>query len=460
MSNKNNRILLMSEGDITKSLLKLGIPMVVSMLVIALYNVVDTYFVSELGISEVGAVTIAFPISLVFSGMGLTFGTGGGSYISRLLGSKDIKKANEVASTALFSALLIGIILVVSIMIFLNPILLFLGATETILPFAKSYATIFIVSMIFSTVNVAAGNLAVAQGAANISLTAMISGSVLNMVLDPLLIYTLNLGVKGAAIATLLSQVVTSLIYVKFFVGGKSFLRISLSYFTPRMDNYKQIIKIGISMLLLQLLCSLSMSLISRAAKAYDDQAIAAIGIVLRIITLGTNVVFGFMKGFQPIAGYNYGAKNFGRLKAATQATIKWTTIFCILWTIIIFIFAKPIISIFSSDTEVVSIGVKALRANTVMFFTFGFQFAYSTLYLAIGRAAAGGILSIGRQGIFFVPVILILPSLIGLDGIIYSQALADILTSIVTVIFAVRIERELRKISSHENMDLESEVG
>lgn len=459
MSNKNNRILLMSEGNITESLFKLGIPMVVSMLVIALYNVVDTYFVSELGISQVGAVTVAFPISLIFSGIGLTFGTGGGSYISRLLGSKDTKKANEVASTALFSALIIGIIIVISIFIFLGPVLLFMGATETILPFAKSYASIFIISMLFSTVNVATGNLAVAQGAANISLTAMISGSVLNMVLDPLFIYTFNLGIEGAALATLLSQIVTSLIYIKFFVSGKSFLKISLSNFAPRKNTYIQIIKIGISMLLLQLLCSLSMSLISRAAKAYDDQAIAAIGIVLRIITLGTNVVFGFMKGFQPIAGYNYGAKNFGRLKDATKTTIKWTTIFCIAWTAISFIFAKPIISIFSSDEEVIRIGVKALRANTIMFFTFGFQFTYSTLYLAIGRAVSGGLLNIGRQGIFFIPVILIMPSLLGLNGIIYSQAVADILTSVVTVVFAVKIEREFRQIVSEDKVELKTRV-
>lgn len=459
MSNKNNRILLMSEGNITESLFKLGIPMVVSMLVIALYNVVDTYFVSELGISQVGAVTVAFPISLIFSGIGLTFGTGGGSYISRLLGSKDTKKANEVASTALFSALIIGIIIVISIFIFLGPVLLFMGATETILPFAKSYASIFIISMLFSTVNVATGNLAVAQGAANISLTAMISGSVLNMILDPLFIYTFNLGIEGAALATLLSQIVTSLIYIKFFVSGKSFLKISLSNFAPRKNTYIQIIKIGISMLLLQLLCSLSMSLISRAAKAYDDQAIAAIGIVLRIITLGTNVVFGFMKGFQPIAGYNYGAKNFGRLKDATKTTIKWTTIFCIAWTAISFIFAKPIISIFSSDEEVIRIGVKALRANTIMFFTFGFQFTYSTLYLAIGRAISGGILNIGRQGIFFIPVILIMPSLLGLNGIIYSQAVADILTSVVTVVFAVKIEREFRQIVIEDKVELKTRV-
>lgn len=449
MNKKNNRIQLMSEGNVTKALFKLGIPMVVSMLVIALYNVVDTYFVSGLGTSQVGAVAVAFPLSLIFSGIGLTFGVGGASYISRLLGAKQNEKADEVASTALFSGLIIGIIIAVLIFIFLNPVLRFMGATETILPFARSYAVIFIVSMLFSTVNVAAGNLVIAQGASNISLTAMISGSVLNMLLDPLFIYVFNLGIKGAAIATLISQIVSSGIYVWFFCGSRSYIKIGLSNFNPKKETYAQIIKIGISMLLLQVLCSLSMSFIANAASSYGDEAVAAIGIVLRIATLGTNVVFGFMKGFQPMAGFNYGAKNYGRLNEAIKCSMKCSTFFCIAWTIIIFIFTTPIISLFSTDAKVIEIAEKALRANTLMFFTFGFQFTYSTLYLSLGKAVSGVILNIGRQGIFFIPVILTLPLIFGLDGIIYSQAAADLLSSIVTVFFAFKIQKELNELNN-----------
>jgi putative MATE family efflux protein len=449
MNAKNNRIQLMSEGNVTKSLFKLGIPMVVSMLVMALYNVVDTYFVSGLGTSQVAAVSVAFPLSLIFTGIGLTFGVGGGSYISRLIGSKENKKASEVASTALFSGLIIGVILAILILVFLNPVLEFMGATKTILPFARSYAVIFLVSTLFSTVNVAAGNLAVAQGASNISLTAMISGATLNMVLDPLFIYTFNMGVRGAATATLISQIITSIIYIYFFSRGKSYIKIGLSNFKPKVATYVQIIKIGISMLLLQVLCSLSMSLIAKSAGTYGDEAIAAIGIVLRIVTLGANVVFGFMKGFQPMAGFNYGAKNYARLKETTRCSIKVTTVFCVVWTIICFIFARPVISLFSTNAMVIEIGEKALKANTIMFFTFGFQFAYSTLYLSLGKALSGGILSIGRQGLFFIPVILILPSIFGLNGIIYSQAVADLLTTLVTIFFAVKIEREISQVTT-----------
>lgn len=444
MNKNNNRVKLMSEGNVTKSLFKLGIPMVISMLVIALYNVVDTYFVSSLGTSQVAAVSVAFPISLIFSGIGLTFGAGGGSYISRLLGCNDYKKANQVSSTSLFSSLIIGLILVLIILVFLSPVLKFMGATETILPYARSYATIFVVSMLFSTVNVATGNLVISQGASNVTLTAMIIGAILNMILDPLCIFSFSMGIRGAAIATLISQIVTSLIYISFFYSDKSYIKISLSDFSPNKKTYIQIIKIGISMLLLQVLSSLSMSFISKSASTYGDEAVAAIGIVLRIVTLGTNVVFGFMKGFQPMAGFNYGAKNYKRLKEATISSLKCTTTFCIIWTVITFIFAKPVISLFSSDVNVIRIAEKALVANTVMFFTFGFQFTYSTLYLSLGKAVSGGILSIARQGIFFIPVILTMPLIFGLDGVIYSQAIADLLTTIVTIFFAIKIKREL----------------
>ena len=443
---KTNRMQLMSEGDVSKSLFKLGIPMVVSMLVAALYNVVDTYFVSGLGTQQVAAVSVAFPISFIFSGIGLTFGVGAGSYISRLLGKQDMEKAHQVASTAIFSSVLTSIIAAGIIYAMLTPVLTFMGATETIMPFAKKYAVIFIISTVFSAVNVTSGNLAVSQGASNISLTAMLTGAILNMVLDPILIYPFHLGVEGAAIATLISQIVTLGIYIRFFAAGKTAIKIGMSYFKPSRETYSEMIKIGISTLLLQLFQSLSMSLISNTASHYGDEAVAAMGIVLRIVTIGANVVFGYMKGFQPMAGFNYGAKNYPRLLTAIKSCIKWTTGFCIIFTMIIFLFASPLLSLFSNDVRVLEIAVPALRANTIMFFTFGLQFTYSTLYLAMGKALVGGILNVCRQGILFIPVIMVLPTIWGMNGVIYSQAVADLLTTFVTIYFAFKIHNQLKQ--------------
>ena len=440
-----DRIRLMREENVSKALFKLGMPMVISMLVTALYNVVDTYFVSGLGKEAVAAVSVAFSISLIFSGIGLTFGAGAGSCISRLLGKQEQDMANRTASTAMFSSVIVSVLTGAVMLLFLPSVLKFLGAIPSIFPLAREYAVLFIISTILSAANVTAGNLAVAQGSSNISLTAMISGSILNVILDPICITSLGMGVRGAALATLISQFVTVLIYVYFFTGKKSYIKISFSYFRPSLKIYSEILKIGVSMLLLQLLSSFSMSRILVAAGAYGEDAIAAMGITLRIVTLGTNVVFGYMKGFQPMAGFNYGAGNFPRLWQSIRSCIKWTTLFCIVWTIFIFFLSQPILSFFSNDPAVLKIAVPALRANTVMFFTFGFQFTVSTLYLAVGRALEGGFLNICRQGILFMPLILILPGLLGLNGVLYAQAAADTLTTLVTILFTIPIRRSLR---------------
>ncbi len=371
MSEKNPRILMMEKGDITKTLFKLGIPMVVSMLVTALYNVVDTYFVSNLGTQQSGAVSVSFPLSFYFSGVGLTFGVGAASYISRLLGAKESKKANQVASVAFYTAGIIGFVLMIIFLAFVEKILIFMGATETILPYALEYGYIFIVSMFFSTINVCSGNLVIAQGEAKVTLKAMIIGAILNMILDPIMIENMNMGVKGAALATLGSQIITTIIYFQFFFGKKSYVKMKWKEFKPSFEIYGEIIKVGISMLLLQALTGFSMSLISRNASSYGDAAVSAMGIVLRIVTLGTNVIFGFMKGYQPFVGYNYGARNYERVKDITKSAIKWSTAYCIIWMVIVIFFSNSIMRVMINDPEVIRIGTRALKINTAMFFTF-----------------------------------------------------------------------------------------
>lgn len=446
---RENRMQLMSEGNVSKALFKLGIPMVVSMLAAAVYNVVDTYFVSGLGTQQAGAVSVAFPLSLIFSGIGLTFGVGAGSYISRLLGKKQMEEAHRTASTAMFSSVIAALAVAVLIYTVFTPALSFMGASPSIMPFAEKYAKIFLISLVFGAINIAAGNLAVAQGAANIALTAMLTGTALNMILDPIFIYSLHMGVQGAAIATLIAQTVTSLIYIKFFSGVKTIVKINFAYFKPAGSVYGEILKIGISTLLLQLLQSLFLSLISKAASHYGDEAIASMGFVLRVVTLGANVVIGYMKGFQPMVGFNYGAKNYSRMQDAIRSCMKWTTIFCIVFTAVVFVLAAPIMSLFSDDAQVLSISVVALRANTIMFFTFGLQYTCSTLYLAMGKALIGGILSICRQGIMFIPVILIFPAVWGLNGVIYAQPAADLLTVFVTTLFTAKFFRQLKQMQN-----------
>ena len=440
-----SRIKILKEENIDKALFKLGIPMVISLLVAALYNVVDTYFVSGLGKEAVAAVSVAFPIQLIFLGIGLTFGAGAGSYISRLLGGNNKKEASIVATVALISSAILGIITAIALFCYLEGVLKFMGAIPSIMEISKSYTGIFIVGGILGTVNVTLGNLAVAQGAAKISLKAMIVGSISNMILDPIFIFGLNLGVRGAAIATLIARVITSLMYLIYFIGDKNLIEIKLPNFKPTFAIYKEVLKIGISMLILQILQTISISKISYAASFYGEEAIAAMGIVLRIVTLGTNVVFGYMKGLQPLAGFNYGAKNYERVREAIKASIKWTNVFCVLWTVIVYIFAPSILSIFGTDENVLNIAMPALRVALIMFITFGFQFTYSTLYLSTGKALGGVFLNSLRQGIVFIPIILLLPKFMGLNGVIYAQTISDLITTIITIPFAISIHKKLR---------------
>ena len=364
-----------------KALTKLGIPIVIAMLIMAIYNVVDTFWVARLGTLPVAAVSVVFPISLLFLGIGLMFGVGGGVYISCLLGAKQVVKASQVSSVSVITSVMLAALIALVCNVFLPDILLFMGANEEMMSLAESYGRLFIISCVIGTLNVSMSNIIVSQGASKTSASAMIIGSIVNVALDPLFIYTFNWGVEGAAWATILSRIVTTAIYIRFLT--KAEVKVSLALFAPTIRIYADIIKIGISMFFLQLLQTLSISLLQKAAVKYGAEAVAAVGIVLKIVTLGTNVVFGFVKGLQPMAGYNYGAGNFQRLREAVCCSLILTTSFCVLWSILIVIFTSPIISCFGKDETMQEIARIALRANTIMFFTFGFQFVYSTLYMA-----------------------------------------------------------------------------
>ncbi len=450
MDSKEKKIQMLRDGKISNVLIKLGIPIMIGMIVSALYNVVDAYFVGGLGISQMAAVSVVFPISQIIIGLAVTFGSGAASYISRLLGEGNIKQANRTASTALFSSIAVGVISIITILLFLDKVLVFLGATDTVLPYAKAYAGIYIASSILSIINVTMNNIVTSEGTTKISMTAMLLGAGLNIILCPIFIYTFSWGIKGAAIATMVAQAVTTLFYVWYIVRHKGYLEFSVRYFVFDKEIYSQIFKVGLPMLAMQLLTSISLTLINTAANNYGDSAVAAMGIVTRVFVLVSYVIFGYSKGFQPVAGYNYGAKNYDRLDEAAKISVKWTTWFCIIASLILIVFASPIVSLFSKDTIVIDISSRALRANGIMFIFFGFQMVYASLLLAMGKAKEGAILSMSRQGIFFIPAILILPHVIGLNGVIYSQAIADLLTVILTVILALRLKKELKILKSN----------
>lgn len=283
MNHQSKKIELLDRAPIPKALLAMGIPAMIGMLVNAFYNLADAWFVSGLGESQIGAVSVVYPLGQVIVGLGLLFGNGAASYISRLLGRGDTKQADRTASTALYGSLSIGAVIIIISMVFLHPLLRLLGATDSILPYAAAYAGIYIASCIFNVFNVTMNNIVTSEGAAKTTMCALLTGAILNIALDPLLIYVFGLGVAGAAIATAASQMVSTLVYLFYIFRGNSVFHFRIKDCTYTKEIMSEIFKIGIPTLIFQLLTSLSISLTNNAAGSYGDSAIAGIGAVCRL---------------------------------------------------------------------------------------------------------------------------------------------------------------------------------
>ena len=447
MNSQSKKMELLGSTSIPKALLAMGIPTMIGMLVNAFYNLVDAYFVGGLGESQMGAISVVYPLGQVVVGLGLLFGNGAASYISRLLGRGDKENADKVASTALYSSVSVGAVIIIISMVFLHPILKLLGATDSILPFAATYAGIYIVSCIFNVFNVTMNNIVTSEGAAKTTMCALLTGAVLNIALDPLFIYVFDLGVAGAAIATAISQVVSTCVYLTYIFRKKSVFHFRVKDCTYTKETMSEIFKIGIPTLVFQILTSVSISLINNAAGDYGDSAIAGMGVVTRLISMGSLSVFGFIKGFQPIAGYSYGAKKFDRLREAIKTSILWSTVFCVIFGVILALFPTAIVSRFTKgDAEMIRIGAASLRANGISIMLFGFYTVYSSLFLALGKGREGFILGACRQGICFIPVILLLPIVWGLNGIMYAQPIADVLSAVITVFMAIPLHKKLNE--------------
>lgn len=436
----NDKIKVMKDDKVSSALLKFGIPSIIGFLVTAVYNFVDAIFVGNLGTCAMGATSVVFPITLIMIGIGLLLGSGAATRISVFIGKNKFNEANKIASTALYGSLVLGIIVILLILIFFTPTLRFLGATQSIMPYAKAYGYIFVIGSIFSILNIVLNHIARSEGAAKLSMNILLLGAALNIILDPLFIYTFNLGIKGAAIATLISQLVSTIFLLKYFFGKSSLISFSIKDIDLSQSCLGETIKIGIPYCVAQLLAGISMGLINSAAAPYGDASVAAVGIANRIFAIGIYAMIGFSKGFQPIAGYNYGAQKYDRLDTSIKLALKWSTYFCITLAIIQILFANTLVSLFTNDTKVLDIGISTLKAYSYVLPFFGFQIIYMTLFLTLGKAKEGFILSLGRQGMFLIPTIIILPRLFGLDGVIYAQPIADILTVILTLIYSLKI--------------------
>ncbi|MHB9291661.1 MATE family, multidrug efflux pump [Hollandina sp. SP2] len=434
---------LMTTSPVEKLVVKLAIPSIVIMMVSAMYNMADTYFVSSLGTSAIAAVGVSFSLMAIIQAVGFFFGHGSGNFISRSLGSQNTRDAEKMAATGFFSAFTVGIGIAVFGTVFLSPLARFLGSTATILPYACDYLRFILLSAPFMVSSFMLNNLLRYQGSAFFGMIGMVSGAVINMGLDPLFIFVFHLGVKGASLATMISQTVSCILL--FFVGctGKGNTRIIPSNFLPSLNKYKEMIRGGSPSLLRQSIAGFAVILINNRAGGYGDAVIAAMSIVNRVFLMAGSAVIGFGQGFQPVCGFNYGAKHYDRVKKAFWFCLRLSTALLVILAAACFMFAPRIISFFRKDDPVViSVGAFVLRAQCFSFPFLGWILLVGFMLQTIGKGIPASILAFSRQGLFLIPLIFLLVPVLGVLGIQICTPIADFCTFLLSLPLGIKTLR------------------
>ena len=444
-----NANMLKSE-KISKLLLKLSLPATVGMLVNALYNIVDTIFIGQgVGYLGIGGLTVAFPVQMIIMAIAQMIGIGAASVLSRNLGAGDESQAKKVVGNAYFAVILLGVLLSIVGLIFIDPLLYLFGATELLLPYAKEYLQVILIGSIYFPFAVASNNLIRAEGNARAAMLSMIIGALINTGLDYLFIFPLNMGIRGAALATILSQLATVvyiLIYIQKGHQGKSALKIKRSDLKPNKHALFQIITIGFPSFLMQVSGSLLSIVLNHSLGFYGGEiAISVYGVIQRIIMFLSMPMFGIVQGMQPIVGYNYGAKQPDRVKQAVKLSIIAATLIATIGTLLVEIFPGAIVGLFESNRILIENGVTALRIVVLLMPIVGIQLVGSAMFQSIGKALPSTLLTTSRQLLLLIPFVLILPLIAGLGllGIWIAFPLADLLSTLLTVVL---MKREIKR--------------
>ena len=427
---------------------RLAVPTIITMLVSAIYNTADTYFVAKLGTSAAGAVGIVFSIMAIIQAIGFTIGMGGGNILSRQLGAKEDEAATVTASSGFFLALILSLSLSVLGIAFTDELMVLLGATDTILPYASAYAEYIFYGCPVMCLSFVMNNYLRSEGKALFGMIGITTGGLLNIVLDPIFIFVLDFGTAGAAMATAISQCISFIILLAFFMMGKSSVRISAGKAARNIKVYLSIIRIGLPTLARQGLSSIAMIALNVSAAAFGDAAVASMTISTKVTMFAFSVMLGFGQGYQPVASFNYGAKRYDRVLQATKFTASVGTLLMLATSSVCFIFAPEIISLFqSSDPVVLEIGTAALRFQAAVLPLTGITTTANMGLQSTGQAAEATILASCRQGICFIPLVLVLPGLIGIRGVELAQPLSDLITFILSIFFMTHFIAKLKKL-------------
>ena len=439
----------LGKEKISKLLVSLSVPATMGMIVGALYNLVDTIFVGRgVGAVAIGALTVSFPIQMIIMAFAIMIGMGSASAISRSLGAKNIERADNVTGNSFISIVFFSSVIAILGLTFTEPLLKLVGATDTILPYAREYITIIFYGSVFRSFAMSTNNLIRAEGNAKVAMISMMIGAGSNIILDPIFIFVFKLGVKGAALATIIAQFFAFLYIIRYLYSGKSSLNVKFHHLKPRINIIKEIITVGMASFFRHIAGGIAGIIINTSLSFLGgDVALIVVGILQRVTMFIFMPLFGVVQGMQPIVGFNYGAKKYERVKETIKLTILVTTIMATLGWCFIELFPSLVFNIFTSEREVIEKGIPVIRIVISMIPLIGIQVVAAALFQSLGKAVPSLILSLLRQVLLFTPLVIILPRVfeLGIMGIWVSYPIADVLAVILTVFY---MRNELKKIN------------
>lgn len=442
---QENRRDLMLNGKIHRIIPKLALPMMVSMLINSFYNMVDTYFVSKISSEATAAAGVNFSLMSIITSVGMAFGVGAGSYISRLLGAKRDEEASKTISTAFILSFGVGFLLMIFGFIFMRQLVVFMGATPEIINYSIDYA-----SYILYAAPIMAGSFVLnqglrAEGSPMFSMIGMAIGGVINIILDPIFIFVLDWGVAGASAATAVSQFISFLVLLYPYVTRRTIIKLSFKLFSPTKDIIVEIAKMGFPTLIRSGLMTVSSIVKNNIAGGFSTYALASISVVNRLMMFIGSVLIGFGQGFQPVAGYNWGAKRYDRVlksyRFCSIVGVVGISVFCSIMAI----FAPNIMGVFSDQYEVISLGAFSIRLNCLAMPVHAWVIVINMLFQAMGRGTSAAILSLSRQGICLIPSVIVMSLLFGVWGLASAQAVADFLSLILAIPLLLKVLKEIK---------------
>lgn len=436
----------MTETPVPRLIITLGIPTTISMLVTNIYNMADTYFVGKIGTSASGAVGIVFGLMAIIQAFGFMFGHGAGSIISRRLGARDVKSASRFASTSFASSLVVGVVIMVLGFLFLNPLMRLLGSTDTILPYARTYASFILLAAPFMASSCVMNNILRYEGRAALAMVGLTSGGILNIFGDWLLMDGFGLGVMGAGLSTAVSQIISFCILLFMFLSGKTESKFALKWVTKDLGDVVMICKTGLPSLMRQGLTSVSTMVLNGQAAIYGDAAVAAMSIVNRICSFIFSVALGIGQGFQPVSAFNYGAKKYGRVRQGFCFTLGLSEVLLGTIAVVGMIYSSHFVAFFRNDPKVITIGNFALSVQLAALFFQPLTVCSNMLFQSVGKNGTATFLAMLRSGLCFIPVIVLLSRVLGLTGVEISQTVADVLAFFISLPFTLRFLGELKR--------------